>query len=303
MEEVNDMAGDWIKMRTALANDPAVIAIALDLDKSEFEVVGMLHHLWSWADSQSQDGHIKRVTEKWIDRYVHHTGFAKSMVAAGWLVIEESGITFPNFERHNGESAKKRAEAAERQRISRENKKLGIVTDSSQDSCDKSVTREEKRREDQDPIKPSVPKAKKVKAKPEEIVLPAWLPKKEWDDYVEMRRVKKKPVTPSIGARVIKKLETMALAGHNISKALEASIVNCWTDIYEPKAENNGSGKTNGQGSGASRPSLIDQVNAAAAEQERRRQLSLQPPPIDERDWPEFASIREIDGSVVGVDD
>lgn len=142
------MAGDWIKMRTALANDPAVIAIALDLDKSEFEVVGMLHHLWSWADSQSQDGHIKRVTEKWIDRYVHHAGFAKSMVCAGWLVIEDAGITFPNFERHNGESAKKRAEAAERQRISRENKRLGLVTDPSHDSCDKSVTREEKRREE-----------------------------------------------------------------------------------------------------------------------------------------------------------
>ena len=152
--EVSDMAGDWIKMRTALANDPAVIAIALDLDKSEFEVVGMLHHLWSWADSQSQDGHIKRVTEKWIDRYVHHTGFAKSMVSAGWLVIEEAGITFPNFERHNGESAKKRAEAAERQRISRENKKLVGVTDSSQDSCDKSVTREEKRREENKDQKP-----------------------------------------------------------------------------------------------------------------------------------------------------
>ncbi|KAL0630454.1 hypothetical protein Q9L58_010697, partial [Maublancomyces gigas] len=154
MQESIDMAGDWIKMRTALANDPAVIAIALDLDKSEFEVVGMLHHLWSWADSQSEDGHIKRVTEKWIDRYVHQVGFSKSMVSAGWLIVKEDGITFPNFERHNGESAKKRAEAAERQRISRENRKLGIVTDSSQDSCDKGVTREEKRREENKDQKP-----------------------------------------------------------------------------------------------------------------------------------------------------
>lgn len=164
-----DVAGDWIKMRTALAHDPAVIAIALDLDKSEFEVVGMLHHLWSWADSQSQDGHIKRVTEKWIDRYVHHPGFAKSMCSAGWLIIENDGITFPNFDRHNGESAKKRAEAAERQRISRANKAAQSVTDSSQVSCDKSVTREEKRREedkDQKPLSLAAPndvdKAKRI---------------------------------------------------------------------------------------------------------------------------------------------
>lgn len=142
------MAGDWIKMRTALANDPAVIAIALDLDKSEFEVVGMLHHLWSWADSQSQDGHIKRVTDVWIDRYVHHKGFAKSMCDAGWLIIEKDGITFPNFDRHNGESAKKRAEATERQRISRANRGSSHVTDTSHQSRDKSVTREEKRREE-----------------------------------------------------------------------------------------------------------------------------------------------------------
>lgn len=138
------MAGDWIKMRTALANDPAVIAIALDLDKSEFEIVGMLHHLWSWADSQSQNGHIKRVTEKWVDRYVHQNGFAKAMSDAGWLVLESDGITFPNFERHNGASAKKRAEATDRQRISRENR----TSSSSHNSCDKSVTREEKRREE-----------------------------------------------------------------------------------------------------------------------------------------------------------
>lgn len=157
------MAGDWIKMRTALAHDPAVIAIALDLDKSEFEIVGMLHHLWSWADSQSQDGHIKRVTEKWIDRYVHHQGFAKAMSDAGWLVIENDGITFPNFDRHNGDSAKRRAEAAERKRISRDRAgKFGAenVTDMSHISCDESVTREEKRREedkDQKHLSPDKP--------------------------------------------------------------------------------------------------------------------------------------------------
>lgn len=63
-----------------------------------------------------------------------------------------------------------------------------------------------------------------------------------------------------------------------------------------------GTGSNTGA-SGTSRTSLIDQVNAAGIEQERRRQLSLQPPPIDDRDWPEFANIREVDGSIVGMDD
>jgi hypothetical protein len=310
------MAGDWIKMRTALAHDPAVIAIAIDLDKSEFEVVGMLHHLWSWADSQSQDGHIKRVTEVWIDRYVHHTGFAQSMVAAGWLLIEETGITFPSFEKHNGESAKKRAEAAERQRISRENKRLGIVTDLSQNYCDKSVTREEKRREDKDLKNPPTPKQKKPKPEPDEIELPIWLPKKEWADYVEMRRSKKKPVTPSIAARVIKKLESMATAGHNITAALEASIVNCWTDIYEPKVENNGFSGTDAGANRQSRPSLVDQVRQRGREIEIERggkagygsapDAELPPAWMEQGgiDWDgEFVRVNDADGSLMGADD
>jgi len=159
------MAGDWIKMRTALAHDPAVIAIALDLDKNEFEVVGMLHHIWSWADSQSQDGHIKRVTEKWLDRFVHCDGFSKSLAAAKWLIIGSDGIEFPNFGKHNGESAKKRAEAAERQRVSRELKAIADAALLSQKTCDESVTREEKRREEDKELPPLAPQGEKKKTK------------------------------------------------------------------------------------------------------------------------------------------
>lgn len=143
----SDMAGDWIKMRTGLANDPSVIAMACALDVGEFEVVGMLHHLWSWADAQSRDGHAAGVTKKWVDRYVHRDGFADSMCSAGWLVIDDSGIKFPNFERHNGKPAKDRALAGERQRKKREIV-TQVVTDMSRRERDEDVTREEKRREE-----------------------------------------------------------------------------------------------------------------------------------------------------------
>lgn len=56
---------------------------------------------------------------------------------------------------------------------------------------------------------------------------------------------------------------------------------------------------TNGQRSGAGRPSLVDRViqaNAHLFEDE-------QPPVIDGRDWPEFDRIREVDGHLVGPDD
>jgi uncharacterized phage protein (TIGR02220 family) len=142
------MAGDWIKMRIALADDPAVISIAARISVDEFEVVGMLHHLWGWADTQSRDGHAPGVTNVWIDRYVRHAGFADAMVSVGWLDIDKTGVTFPKFDRHNGETAKTRALAAERKRNQR-NKVTDEEGQMSRSERDTSVTREEKRREEE----------------------------------------------------------------------------------------------------------------------------------------------------------
>lgn len=141
------MAGDWIKMRVSLATDPAVIGMATSLDRSEFEVVGMLHHLWSWADAHSRDGHADGVTGKWINRFIQCDGFADAVVKVGWLHITDTGIVFPDFDRHNGQSAKARGLAA-----SRKQKQRSTVTEQaghvSRTERDNVVTREEKKREE-----------------------------------------------------------------------------------------------------------------------------------------------------------
>ena len=156
------MAGDWIKMRVDLATDPAVISIASVLDVTEFEVVGMLHHFWSWADAQSRDGHASGVTKKWIDRYVHRDGFASELEKSGWLVVDDSGITIPNFDRHNGASAKTRALAKDRQ----QNKRVNSSREPSRNERDNSVTREEKRREEKELPPLSPPSVESEKPKP-----------------------------------------------------------------------------------------------------------------------------------------
>lgn len=143
------MAGDWIKMRNDLADDPAVIGIASKTGLDEFAVVGRLQHLWSWADRQSRDGHAAGVTGMWVDKHVRCDGFAQAMAEVGWLSIKKGGIDFPNFDRHNGESAKKRALAT-----GRKAKQRAAVTQVSavvsRMQRDESVTREEKRREEKD---------------------------------------------------------------------------------------------------------------------------------------------------------
>lgn len=108
------MAGDWIKMRTDLAEDPAVISISTATGIEEDMVVGKLHRIWSWGDRQTTNGNAHSVTFSWVDSYLRVPGFAKAMSDAGWLKQKDSGIQFPRFDRHNGESGKKRALTAKR---------------------------------------------------------------------------------------------------------------------------------------------------------------------------------------------
>lgn len=152
------MAGDWIKMRVDLADDPAVIGMASYLKMDEYEIIGRLHKLWSWADKHSTDGFVPHITQKWIDKHLEKSGFSSQMASVGWLVFDATGVTFPNFERHNGKSAKSRAENTERARLSRKkcDKAVTGSARSSHKKRDENVTREEKRREESKPPIPTM---------------------------------------------------------------------------------------------------------------------------------------------------
>lgn len=133
-------------MRVGLGDDPSVVQMATTLRMTEDCVVGKLHRLWSWADQHTTDGFAPAITASWIDNRVDKRGFAEAMVSAGWLSFRDGGVQFPRFDRHNGESAKRRAEDTERKRTAR--KCPQVVRDLSAKQSDKNGTREEKRRED-----------------------------------------------------------------------------------------------------------------------------------------------------------
>ncbi|MES9826546.1 MAG: hypothetical protein ABW127_19165 [Candidatus Thiodiazotropha endolucinida] len=129
------MAGDWVKFQIDTFEKPEVIKIADDLGIPEEHAAGCLLKVWCWFDRQSRDGHVLSVTEKYIDRLTRVTDFAQVMQKVGWLILSDDGLTIPNFDRHNGTSAKTRVLAAERKRKER-----------SLNNRDVDVTREEKRR-------------------------------------------------------------------------------------------------------------------------------------------------------------
>lgn len=142
------MAGDWIKMRVDLADDPAVIKIAGLLNVQEDLVVGKLHRLWAWAFTQTCDG-TAAVSPQWIDRKVSLEGFAHAMATAGWLRIDAESVQFPHFERHLSNSAKQRALDAQRKATTRSSP-IQAVRNVSGLQPDRNGTREEKRREEEE---------------------------------------------------------------------------------------------------------------------------------------------------------
>lgn len=102
------MAGDWIKMRVDLLDDPAVFKLAEILNVDELHVVGSLFCFWSWADKHAVDGNVDGAATRMVDKVSMTPGFSDALVAVGWLKIDEKGIEIPHFKRHNGASAKER---------------------------------------------------------------------------------------------------------------------------------------------------------------------------------------------------
>lgn len=143
------MAGDWLKIREDLHEDPAVLWMASQLNTRPEHVVGYCVRFWGWVSRNCHAGSVTNVTLASLESVTNLPGFCDMMRKVGWLNYDEPGgvptITIPNFDRYLSQGAKQRALAAERQKRSRE-KRHASVTDSSRSQRDKSVTREEKRR-------------------------------------------------------------------------------------------------------------------------------------------------------------
>lgn len=103
------MAGDWIKIDHTLPDKPEVVSMAGILGIDQDAVCGKLSRIWIWADQNSVDGNGLSVTETFLDRITICAGFSAALRKVGWLSGNDGSLCFPNFDRHNGQSAKARA--------------------------------------------------------------------------------------------------------------------------------------------------------------------------------------------------
>jgi len=151
------MAGDWIKMRADLFTHPKVVRITSTLKADTLRTVGGLMSAWCLFDAHSIDGRMDGYAPETLDEHLRWPGFAAAMIAVGWLEHDGESLALPEFEAHNGASAKRRAQDADRKRT---------VRNSSASKEDTLRTREEKRREEE---KKELPR----KRAPSKTVLPA----------------------------------------------------------------------------------------------------------------------------------
>jgi 5-methylcytosine-specific restriction endonuclease McrA len=108
------MAGDWMKIELELPDKPEIHSMAGILNIDSDAVVGKLIRIWQWFDKHTVDGNAKSVTPALLDRITSCQGFALAMKNSGWLIELDDGLQLPHFDKHNGATAKSRAETSRR---------------------------------------------------------------------------------------------------------------------------------------------------------------------------------------------
>lgn len=237
------MASSWIKVEVITPDKPEVYQLAELLELDPDAVLGKLIRLWSWADQQTIDGNADcnavSVTKSAIDRITFVRGFAEAMLKVGWLALDGEKLVFPNFERHNGNSTKKRALT---------NRRVANLRDSQRseapNSNDHGVTKkaqkglpDEDEEEEEDIKDPPLPPKGNGEGQFDfnSIELPEWLSPEIWRQWGEFCIELGKPVKTKRAAMAnIKRLEEFRQQGHSPDSVILHCIANDWKTLSPP---------------------------------------------------------------------
>ena len=228
------MASSWIKVEVITPDKPEIFQIAEILNIDPDAVLGKLVRIWAWADQQTVDGNAGSVTKGVLDRIAFITGFADALIAVGWLAYDGNKLILPNFERHNGESSKKRALTNRRVAAHRKNETQKVTLAALQ----KSLPEEEEEEEEEvkDKIPPNPPRGREPKKSypyPDQLNAEAW---DEWKAYrSEMRFKAYAPTERSEGAAIT---ELINLSGGNHTRQMQIvkqSMAKGWKGLFELK--------------------------------------------------------------------
>lgn len=268
------MASNWIKVEVITPDKPEIFRLAEILNIDPDAVLGKAIRFWVWADQQTIDGNadnitdnkkcnatsvtnseqVKRrshavvITKSAIDRICFMAGFSDALIQVGWLSEVDGVLVLPNFDRHNGESSKKRAltnKRVSKSRLVNRNGNAGSVTGDEKrnaGSVTGGVTKALPEEEEEEDIKelkdpPNPPKGTGGnKFEPLAAELPEWLSREIWSEWVEFRRQLKKPIKTAKGiSESINRLAEYFRQGYLPEQVIRQSIANEWQGLFQPK--------------------------------------------------------------------
>jgi len=86
--------------------------------------------------------------------------------------------------------------------------------------------------------KPDKSKTPKQKFNPKALELPEHVPRRAWEDFVDMRQSIKKPLTERASELLLAELERLRTNGNDPGEVLNQSVMNCWQGLFEIKQTN-----------------------------------------------------------------
>lgn len=104
----------WIKVETHTPDKAEIRQVARLCHCSKADAFLAFFRVYVWLDEQTEDGYVDFFTPEDADDIAGLKGFGEALEAVRWITFSQAGAVVSNWDRHNGESAKKRGLAAER---------------------------------------------------------------------------------------------------------------------------------------------------------------------------------------------
>ena len=109
----------WIKIETHTPDKAELRHIARCCHCTKADAFLAFFRVYVWLDEQTDDGHVDFFTPADADEIAGLEGFGDALQEVRWILFGPTGAVVANWDRHNGQSAKRRCLDAERKRVVR----------------------------------------------------------------------------------------------------------------------------------------------------------------------------------------
>lgn len=110
----------WIKVQVTLPESPKVFRLARLLGVGRMEALGYAVRWFCWLDTYCANGATELCPDE-VDALIGMCGITRAFCDLGWAAVDSAGfVQVMDFDKHNGESSKRRAGTQERVNAHRE---------------------------------------------------------------------------------------------------------------------------------------------------------------------------------------